>query len=255
VPAAGVVVERTRKSLYPETSGRIAPRDGDELGMIPIVGVGMEREERIKRMMAVDIYPVTCQKLSEGRTNLEVLDAVLAAGAKIIQLREKEWSKGALYELAVESRRRTHEHHALLIINDHVDVALATGADGVHLGQDDLPITVARVIAPGMIIGASSHNLGEALEAEADGADYVNIGPIFPTKTKTDVGRIVGTDAIREIGPKLGIPFTTMGGINPHNIHEVLEAGAGRVAMVSGITRATDITTTVRHLRKIMLAE
>jgi thiamine-phosphate pyrophosphorylase len=215
----------------------------------------MKREERIRKMAAVDIYPVTCQTLSEGRTNLEVLDAVLAAGAKIIQLREKAWQKGALYELAIEFRRRTFRHHALLIINDHVDVALAAGADGVHLGQEDLPIAAARTIAPGMIIGASSHNLDEAVKAEADGADYVNVGPIFPTKTKAKVGRIVGTDAIRAIGPKLKVPFTTMGGINPRNIRQVLEAGAKRVAMVTGITRAADIAATVRHLRQIMLAE
>lgn len=215
----------------------------------------MKREERIKRIAAVDIYPVTCQKLSKGRTNLEVLDAVLAAGSKIIQLREKDWHKGALYELAVEFRKRTLAHNALLIINDHVDLALAAGADGVHLGQDDLPVAVARTIAPGMIIGASSHNMGEALKAEADGADYVNIGPIFATKTKADVGEILGIDAIRVIGPKLNVPFTTMGGIDTRNIHQVLKAGARRVAMVTGITRATDITSTVRHLRQTMLIE
>jgi thiamine-phosphate pyrophosphorylase len=181
-----------------------------------------------------------------------VLDAVLAGGAKIIQLREKHWEKKALYEVALVFRERTLRQDALLIINDHVDIALATAADGVHLGQDDLPVKAARQIAPGLVIGASSHNLREALQAEEDGADYVNIGPIFPTSTKENAQRFLGVQAIREIGPRLGVPFTVMGGINPENIREVLEVGARRVAMVTGITRAPDICGRVRELRAIL---
>ena len=210
----------------------------------------MNRKERLVKLKGIDIYPVTCQELSEGRTNLEVLTAVLAGGAKIVQLREKNWDKKDLYELAMEFRKRTRRQHALLIINDHVDVALAAGADGVHLGQEDLPIGAARKIAPELIIGASSHNLSEALKAEEDGADYVNIGPIFPTKTKANTVSFLGPEAIGEIGPQLTVPFTTMGGINPDNINRVLEAGASRVAMVTGITRAADITGRVSRLRK-----
>jgi len=210
----------------------------------------MNRKERLVKLKAIDIYPVTCQELSEGRTNLEVLEAVLAGGAKIIQLREKHWDKKHLYELAIEFRKHIRSRNALLIINDHVDVALAAGADGVHLGQEDLPIRAARKIAPELIIGASSHNLMEALRAEQDGADYVNIGPIFPTKTKPDTNRFLGPGAISEIGPQLTVPFTIMGGINPDNIGLVLEAGARRVAMITGITRTADITARVRRLRK-----
>jgi len=210
----------------------------------------MNRKERLIKLKAIDIYPVTCQKLSEGRTNLEVLTAVLAGGAKIIQLREKHWDKKELYELAIEFRKRTRSHDALLIINDHVDVALAAGADGVHLGQEDLPIRATRIIAPELIIGASSHNLMEALKAEQDGADYVNIGPIFPTNTKANTVPFLGPEAIAQIGPQLTVPFTTMGGIHPDNIGLVLEAGARRVAMITGITRAADIAARVRRLRK-----
>jgi thiamine-phosphate pyrophosphorylase len=210
----------------------------------------MNRKERLIKLKAIDIYPVTCQELSKGRTNLEVLAAVLAGGAKIIQLREKHWDKKDLYELAIEFRKRTRSQDALLFINDHVDVALAAGADGVHLGQEDLPIGAARKIAPELIIGASSHNLMEAQKAEQDGADYVNIGPIFPTKTKENTVRFLGPEAISEIGPQLTVPFTTMGGIHPDNIGLVLEAGARRVAMITGITRAVDIAERVRHLRK-----
>ncbi len=214
----------------------------------------MNRIERLAGLREVDIYPVTCQDLSEGRTNLEVLEAVLAGGSKMIQLREKHLGKKALYALAVEFLRRTREHKALLIINDHVDVALAAGADGVHLGQEDLPVRAARKIAPELIIGASSHSMQQALHAERDGADYVNIGPIFPTKTKNKITRFLGPEAIREIGPKLKVPFTTMGGINQNNIHQVLEAGARRVAMVTCITQAPDITQRIRELRKTILS-
>jgi thiamine-phosphate pyrophosphorylase len=210
----------------------------------------MNRKERLEKLNEIDIYPVTCQELSNGRTNLEVLAAVLAGGAKIIQLREKHWSKKDLYDLAVEFRKLAHNYDALLIINDHVDVALAAGADGVHLGQEDLPVEAARKIAPELIIGASSHSLKEALIAEKEGADYVNIGPIFPTRTKADAGRFLGPEAIIEIGPQLTVPFTTMGGIKPDNIHSVLEAGARRVAMVTGITQAANITERVQHLRE-----
>ena len=210
----------------------------------------MNREKRLAKLKEIDIYPVTCQELSEGRTNLEVLAAVLKGGAKIIQLREKHWSKKDLYDLAVECRKQTRSCDALLIINDHVDVALAAGADGVHLGQDDLPVEAARKLAPELIIGVSSHSLKEALKAEKGGADYVNIGPIFPTKTKADAQHFLGPEAIAEIGPQLTVPFTTMGGITPDNIHSVLKAGSRRVAMITGITRAADITQRVQQLRE-----
>ena len=212
----------------------------------------MKRSERLARLKEIDLYPVTCQKLSDGRTDLEVLDAVLDGGSRIIQLREKEWDKKELYELAFEFRRRTLESNALLIINDHLDVALAADADGVHLGQEDLPIPAARRIAPDLILGASSHSLEEALKAEKEGADYVNIGPIFPTKTKKGMTRILGPDAIRKISPHLNVPFTTMGGISLENISQVLEAGARRVAMVTGVTRARDMTKRVIELRRMI---
>ncbi|MCD6185995.1 MAG: thiamine phosphate synthase [Deltaproteobacteria bacterium] len=214
----------------------------------------MNRKERLEAFKKIDIYPVTCQELSEGRSNLEVLDAVLAGGAKIIQLREKDWDKKKIFELAVEFRKRTLAQKAILIINDHLDIALAAEADGVHLGQDDLPISAARKIAPDIILGASSHSLEEALKAEKDGADYVNIGPIFPTKTKKKLTRFIGPEAIAEISPKIGIPFTVMGGINQDNIQDVLKKGANRIAMVTGITRATDIADIVRKLRGIILS-
>ena len=210
----------------------------------------MTREARIRLFQQVDIYPVTCEELSQGRSNLEVLEAVIQGGARIVQLREKEYSKKDLYHLALIFREMTAKAGVLLIINDHVDIALGVEADGVHLGQDDLPLTVARQLAPELLIGASTHSLKQALQAQKDGADYVNIGPIFPTRTKEGVERVLGPEAIAKISPHVEVDFTVMGGINEANIDQVLAQGARRVAMVTAITRAADIAAKVRSLKE-----
>jgi len=210
----------------------------------------MTREARIRLFQQVDIYPVTCEELSQGRSNLEVLEAVIQGGARIVQLREKEYSKKDLYHLALIFREMTAKAGVLLIINDHVDIALGVEADGVHLGQEDLPLTVARQLAPELLIGASTHFLEDALQAQRDGADYVNIGPIFPTRTKEGVERVLGPEAIAKISPHVEVDFTVMGGINEANIDQVLAQGARRVAMVTAITRAADIAAKVRSLKE-----
>jgi thiamine-phosphate pyrophosphorylase len=209
----------------------------------------MKRDAILQLSQQVDIYPVTCERLSEGRTNLEVLEAVIQGGSKIIQLREKDYLKRDLYNLALKFREITARAGILLIINDHVDIAVAVEADGVHLGQEDLPVQVARKLVPELLIGASTHSLEQALQAEKNGADYINIGPIFSTKTKEGVGGSLGPAAISEISPQIKVPFTVMGGINEENIDQVLAQGARRVAMVSAITRAADIAKKVRFLK------
>jgi thiamine-phosphate pyrophosphorylase len=209
----------------------------------------MKREARRKMFQEVDIYPVTCERLSQGRSNLEILQAVIQGGAKIIQLREKEYHKKDLYHLALKFRDVTAKAGILLIINDHIDIALTVDADGVHLGQEDLPVDVARKLAPDLLIGASTHSLEEALRAEKEGADYINIGPIFPTKTKEGAERFLGLDVIARISPQVQVPFTVMGGIKEDNIEQVLIKGARKVAMVTAITRAPDIAERVRFLK------
>ena len=141
----------------------------------------------------------------------------------------------------------------LLVINDYVDLALACGADGVHLGQGDLPLEAARRIAPELLIGISTHNLDQALAAQNGGADYVNIGPIFPTKTKEKTSSPLTPRAIEEIAPHLQIPFTVMGGINESNLDSVLDAGARRIAVVTAVTLCPDIPAAVRRLRSRIL--
>ena len=210
----------------------------------------MKRKLRRDKFQEVDIYPVTCEQLSAGRSNLEVLEAVIQGGAKIVQLREKEYEKRDLYYLALKFKEITARAGVLLIINDHLDIALSVDADGVHLGQEDLPLKVARKLAPELLIGASSHSLEEALQAQDDGADYINIGPIFPTKTKVGVDRFLGPDAIARISPHVAVSFTVMGGINESNIDQVLTRGARRVAMVTAITKAPDIAAKVRSLKE-----
>ncbi len=210
----------------------------------------MKRELRRKMFQQVDVYPVTCEELSGGRSNLEVLEAVIRGEAKVIQLREKDYQKKDLYHLALKFREMTAKDRVLLIINDHVDIALAVDADGVHLGQEDLPVQVAKKLAPELLIGASTHSLEQALQAQKDGADYINIGPIFPTGTKEGAEGSLGTEAITKISPSLEVPFTVMGGINEANIDQVLAKGARRVAMVTAITKAPDIAAKVKSLKE-----
>lgn len=208
------------------------------------------RTERKRRFAAVDLYPVTCEPLSEGRSDLEVLAAVIAGGARIVQLREKEYGSRDLYALALKFREITAAAGVLLVINDRLDIALAVGADGCHLGQEDLPLEAARRIAPDLLLGASSHSPAEALAAERADADYVNIGPIFPTGTKPLTSPILGVEAIAPIASCLTVPFTVMGGIHRENIGSVVAAGARKVAVVTAVTRAPDMAAAVRDLRQ-----
>jgi thiamine-phosphate pyrophosphorylase len=170
-----------------------------------------------------------------------------------VQLREKDLVGRYLYELAVEFRRRTLAAGALLIIDDRTDIALAAGADGVHLGQTDLPVAAARRIAPELIVGASSHSLAEAVAAENAGAGYVNIGPIFSTPTKPAAVPL-GVEALKGIAPHLKIPWSTMGGINQGNIGQVVARGARHPAVMSAVTAAKDVTAAAAALRKAMIS-
>ena len=200
-----------------------------------------------------DLYVVITAAFCAGRRPLEVLAGVLAAGVRIVQLREKDLADRALYELALEFRRRTEAAGSLLIIDDRVDIALAVGADGVHLGQTDLPVSAARRIAPDLFIGASSHSLEEALAAQEAGASYVNLGPIFPTATKPNAVPL-GPEAISRITRYLKIPWSTMGGINQGNIAQVVAQGARHPAVMSAVTAAPEVSAAARALREAIIA-
>jgi thiamine-phosphate pyrophosphorylase len=213
----------------------------------------MDLARRLAAFEQADLYVVITEAFCAGRTLLTVLDHVLAAGVKIVQLREKDLADRPLYELAVEFRRRTEAAGALLIIDDRVDIALAAGADGVHLGQTDLPVAAAHRVAPNLVIGASTHSLEEALAAQEAGAGYVNIGPIFTTPTKP-AAIPLGVEAIQRIAPRLRIPWSTMGGINQGNIAQVVARGARHPAVMSAVTAASDVSAAAWILRKAIIS-
>lgn len=206
-------------------------------------------DERVQKFRDIDIYPVTAEALSNGRSDFDVLDGIIAGGARVIQLRDKMSSVRELYSKAKRFRDVTAANEVLLIINDHIDIAIAVDADGVHLGQDDFPAAIARAMIPDKIMGCSTHTLEEAEQAERDGADYVNIGPIYATGTKQGLHTFLGPEMITRIAPHLSVPFTVMGGIKQSNLPDVLAAGAARIAVVTAITQAPDIATAVRDFR------
>lgn len=214
----------------------------------------MTHTERMGAFNCADLYVVVTESFCGGRRADDVLAAVLDAGVRLVQLREKHCTDRDLFARAETFRKSTAEAGALLIVDDRVDVALAVGADGVHLGEHDLPVGAARAIAPDLIIGASAHNLDEAIAAQDACASYVNIGPIFGTQTKELPIPPLGPEAIDLIKPHLAIPFTTMGGIKLHNIDEVLKRGARHVALVTAVTAADDIRAAASALRNRILA-
>ena len=203
------------------------------------------KKQRMEVFAKVGLYPVTCERYSKGRSDGEVLNGVINGGAKIVQLRDKISTKRRVYEKAVQFRKATRQAGVLLIVNDHLDIAVAVNADGVHLGQSDFPAAVAKRLFPQLIVGVSTHSLQDALKAENDGADYINIGPVFPTRTKKGVERFLGLQMIRTVSQQISIPFTVMGGINAENLDKVLEQGARKVAMITAITMADDISKAV----------
>ena len=213
----------------------------------------MNLARRLAAFEQADLYVVITEAFCAGRTALAVLDQVLAAGVGIVQLREKDLADSVLYQLAQEFRRRTEAAGSLLIIDDRVDIALAAGADGVHLGQTDLPVAAARRIAPDLIVGASSHGLEEALAAQEAGAGYVNIGPIFPTATKP-AAIPLGVEVITRLTPHLKIPWSTMGGINQGNVAQVVARGARHPAVMSAVTAAADVMAAARALRETIIS-
>ncbi len=210
------------------------------------------REERVAAFDRRDIYPVISSEFCLGRDPFDVFKAIAEGGGTLVQLREKHKGKKFLYELALRCRPVANEYGILLMINDHVDVALAANADGVHLGQEDLPLEAARRLTADLILGNSTHNLEEALSAKREGADCINVGPIYPTQTKEVACGALGVGAIGKIAPVAGLPFSVMGGIKKHHFPELVKAGVKRVAMVTEITQAEDVAAKVRELRALL---
>ncbi len=200
------------------------------------------------------LYVLTDQGLSRSRSNVDVVEEAIAGGADAIQLRDKGYTAKQLLDEALKLREITREGGVPLIINDRVDVALAVDADGVHLGQDDFPIAWARkLLGKDRIVGISTHNVEEAVQAEKDGADYVSIGSAFPTTTKSDARPLAGLEIITDIKKNVNIPVVAIGGIKMENVAQVGQAGADCIAVISAVVSATNIREAAARLREKFL--
>ncbi|WP_059102534.1 thiamine phosphate synthase [Shouchella shacheensis] len=204
-------------------------------------------------MREFSLYAITGEAFHPGRSLTEIMEEAILGGVDIIQLRDKKSSKKVLLEKAKALKALATKHNVPFIVNDHIDVALAVGADGVHVGQDDLPLQeVRRIVGPDTIIGVSTHKLEEALEAERNGADYIGVGPIFSTQSKEDVVDPVTTSYIQEVKKTIQIPFVAIGGIKRHNVQEVLDAGAERICVISEIVGAEDVRAVSAELAAVI---
>lgn len=204
-----------------------------------------------KAFPETDLYGITASLLSLGRSNSEVVREMIKAGIKVIQYREKERSMREKYAECLEIRRLTGQAGVMMIVNDHLDLALAVEADGLHLGQDDLPLPVARKLAGcRLLLGISTHSPDQAKAAVAEGADYLGVGPLFATKTKQDVCAPVGLEYLDYAARNISLPLVAIGGIKEHNIALVRDRGATCCALVSDIVSAPDIVSKVRALRE-----
>ena len=175
-----------------------------------------------------------------SNNHVDIAEKASRAGARIIQYRDKTSTKKDILENAVKIRKITEKNNALFIVNDYVDIAFMSNADGVHLGQDDISISDAREMAPDdFIIGRSTHSLEQALEAQKQEADYIAIGPVFATPTKKDYPPI-SMDVVREVAEAVEIPIVAIGGLNPGNIPELMKIGIRNFAMVRAIQKNTE---------------
>ena len=218
-------------------------------------------EERLKQFEnEVGVYPVSCEKLAAGRNDKEWLEQVIAGGAKIVQLRDKESSDRKLLAKALYFRERTREAGVLFFLNDRLDIALLADVDGMHVGQKDLPPAEIRKLAPDILIGFSCNTedqvkvLGEEVRQEISAVSYYNIGPLFETGTKEGLHHFLGADGITDFSRHCTLPFTVMGGIKLCHLDDLLRAGANRVAVVTAISQADDIAAETAHWQQRILS-
>ena len=198
------------------------------------------------------LYVIVDKKVSGRRPIFNIVSKIKDFGADIIQLRDKESKKESILKEAYRLRKLLTNTQTLFIINDYIDIAKLVDSDGIHLGQNDLPLETARqLLGKDKIIGISCHNLNQAIEAQKNGADYISIGPVFSTPTKPEY-KAVGLDLIRKVKKAVHIPFFVIGGINENNINEILSSGVKRAAICRAICRAKDIPFAIKKFSKIL---
>ncbi len=194
------------------------------------------RQDKVTRIPG--LYVVIDTQALEGRSHIEVANQVIRGGAKAIQLRDKLQSKKELLFIAQQLKNICSEHNVLFIVNDYLDIALAADADGLHLGQEELPPRVARQLLPiDKILGRSTNTVEQAIAAEAEGADYIGIGSIYPTPSK-ETAIVVGLDRLRQVRQAVSLPLVAIGGITKDNTTEVMAAGADSVAVIGAVLQA-----------------
>lgn len=195
------------------------------------------------------LYLVTDRRAMSTRTLAEAVEQAIAGGCTMVQLREAETSALEFYQLAVDIKAVTDRHHIPLIINNRIDIALAIRAAGVHLGQNDIPTAARRIIGPNMLLGISVTTTAQALKAQAEGADYLGVGAMFPTRTKPDAS-IVSMEELRSIRSAVSLPIVAIGGITPANAPQFHAAHVDGLAVVSAILSKPDIEAAARELKQ-----
>jgi thiamine-phosphate pyrophosphorylase len=212
----------------------------------------------MRRAASVDwsVYLITDRRTAGGHSILNIVRAAIAGGATVVQLREKEASTREMIELGQALRAITRAAGVPLIVNDRVDVALAIEADGVHVGQEDMPAALARrLIGPHRILGVSAATVAEAEQAVRDGADYLGVGDVYGTPSKPDAGPPIGLEGLATIARAVAIPVVAIGGITPENAAATIDAGAVGVAVISAIVGAPDPAAAARQLRQIVATQ
>lgn len=208
----------------------------------------------MKHGIDYSLYLCTDRRLMTSATIEESVEAALKGGTTVIQLREKDCSSKEFYELGLRVKKITAAYHVPLIINDRVDIALAVHADGVHVGQGDLPCKVVReIVGPDMLVGVSAATLSEAIQAEKDGADYLGVGAMYATNTKTDT-RPVSMEELLKIRAAVNIPIVVIGGINRNTLGNFKGTGVDGLAVVSAIVAQPDPEAAARELLRLWKA-
>ena len=202
----------------------------------------------LKTVHLPPLYAILDPEQTKGRSANVILRELLAGDARVLQLRAKALPARDFLQLARETRTLTQAHGCCLIINDRVDIALACDADGVHLGQDDMPLHAARKLMGEKLIGISTHDVEQVQEAERNGADYIGFGPMFGTTTKATGYAARGLDMLRQVRAAVRIPTVAIGGITDHNVKEVWQAGADSAAIISDILGAEDVAEKVQKI-------
>lgn len=203
--------------------------------------------------MDLSLYLVTDRNLSLGRPLEQIVEEAVKGGVTMVQLREKEASSLEFYQLAIRMKECLRPYNVPLIINDRIDIALACDAEGIHLGQSDLPVSIARkLLGPNRIIGLSLESIADAEEANALDVDYVAVSPVYDTATKTDTSKALGLEGVRAIRTISRFPTVAIGGIHLPNAASIIEAGADGLAVVSDIMSANDPLRAAKELKEII---